>query len=302
MSIVRLAPALLLLAGLAPAQETELTPYTVAEVENLITSFKQTYKNRKTPQEDAVSTLANLKKAYFYMVRTRPEGEEVPKDEEDAAEDIVKLIARRGLFVRKRPLVSLECARVLGEIGSMDAAKYLRKWLDKVIDEKNPHPQLVEYGFQSLAWIGPQDNSSLDLVIKSAMPGKHPDIGVTNQAMRAVWQYRELDGRMRKEFFNKVLSYIGGVYSKYKGGDAKERATYEQRYNAIKENGLKALELLGDGTRFPDPPAALEWWNDNKKRRWEPYYGPREKARRAAAAKAQEAAKKDDKEGDKPAG
>jgi hypothetical protein len=61
-----------------------------------------------------------------------------------------------------------------------------------------------------------------------------------------------------------------------RGGDANKRAVYEQRYNAVKNDAMTALkELAGDGTTFKDPTEAQAWWNDNKKRKWEDYTGPR---------------------------
>ena len=297
MTKLRLAPALVLLCGLAWTQDRaeELTPYSVTEVENLLHTFKQTYKNKNQPEEDAVSVLGNMKKAYLYLMRQRGEGDEpITKEEEKAAEKIVDMIAKRGLKVRNRPLVSLECARVLGEIEAEDGAKDLGKWLEGVLDEKAPLPQHVEYGFLSLAWIGPDHSPSRDLVLKYATTGKHNDIGVASQALRACYEWRELDGKDRKEFFEKILGYLGGLWSSMKGGEAKYRATYEQRYNAVKDHGLRALtELCTDGTKFTDPTAAQEWWNEHKKEKWDDYYGPRERAKRGVEQK------KADEDGDK---
>jgi hypothetical protein len=233
-----------------------------------------------------------LKKAYRYLDRPRPEGEEPTKDEHARMKDIVSAIAKTGLSVRTkgREQVSLECARVLGEIGDESAAKYLKKWLEQVCDEKSPHPSWVEFGFQSLAWIGPDDSGTQDLILKYASTGRHPDMTVASHALRACYLYRELDGKTRKEFFNKVLGYVNGLYSGWQSGDPKAKATYEQRYNAVKDNGLKALEeLAGDGQKFDTPVKAMDWWNENKKSKWETYYGPRERERRAKL------------EGDKPA-
>ena len=143
-------------------------------------------------------------------------------------------------------------------------------------DRIGPHVESVEYGFQSLAWIGSQDRRTLDLILDYATKGKHPDMSVAANALRACYQCKSLDKKMRMEFFKKINGYLGGLYSSMRGGDAKKRATYEQRYNAVKEDGLTALrELAGDGTVFKDPAQARTWWNDNKKRKWEPYTGPR---------------------------
>ncbi|MHC4547443.1 MAG: hypothetical protein ACYTEZ_01590 [Planctomycetota bacterium] len=274
---------LLLAAGPARAQDKELTAYSVAEIEGLLQTFKQTYKNRKTPEEDAISALADLKKAYRYIAW---KGDDATKEEQKAQQKIVTLVARKGLFVKKRPLVALECARVLGEIGDPDAGPDLRKWMERILDEKAVNTQWVEYGFQSLAWIGPQDSRTLDFVLSYATKGKHSDIGVASQAIKACYQWRRLDGKMRKQFFNKITGYVGGLYSNMRGGEAKYRATYEQRYNAVKSDALAALkELAGDGTVFTNPQEAQTWWNENKKRKWEEYIGPRFRKRKKAASK-----------------
>ena len=328
--------SVLLTAGVAFAQETEeLTPYSLQEIDQITNTFLSTYKNKKQPEEDAIAALGNLKKAYRYLHRARKEGEpEMSKDEVKSAKKIVALIAKKGLKVRKREQVALECARVLGEIGDPAGAKPLKKWLENVLDEKAPHPSWVEYGFQSLAWIGPQDSGTLDFILKYAATGRHPDMGVANHAIKACYVYRELNGKVRKEFFNKINGYVGGLYSQMRGGEAKSRATYEQRYNSVKENALTALaELAGDGSKFANPTESQEWWSTNKKRnKWEPYVGTRVRAAAAAkkaarkkaaadkaaaekaaaekkAAEEKAAAAKDDskgdgekKDGDKPAG
>lgn len=269
----RLLVALVLAAGFTVAEDKDLTAYTVSEVEDLMQSFKQTYKNKNAPQEDAISAVIDLKKAYRYIAS---KGDEATKEELKAQKNIITLIAKRGLFVKKRPQVALECARVLGEIGDPAAAGHMRKWMEKVLDQKSPNASWVEYGFQSLAWIGAQDSRTMDLMLDYATKGKHPEPQVTSYAIKACYQWRHLDGKARKTFFNKINMYVGGLYNSMRGGDANKRVVYEQRYNAVKNDALTALkELAGDGTTFKNPAEAQSWWNDNKKRKWADYTGPR---------------------------
>lgn len=269
----RLLLALLLAAGLTRAEDKELTAYSLPEIDGLMQSFKQTYKNKKAPEEDAISSIIDLKKAYRYL---DSKGEEKTKPEAKAQKDIIALIAKKGLFVKKRPQVALECARVLGEIGDVSASGHMRKWMEKVLDQKSPNASWVEYGFQSLAWIGAEDSRTIDLMLDYATKGKHQETQVTAYAIKAVAQWRHLDGKTRKTFFNKVNMYVGGLYSNMRGGDANKRAVYEQRYNAVKNDAMATLkELAGDGTAFKNPEEAQKWWNDNKKRKWEDYVGPR---------------------------
>jgi hypothetical protein len=272
--------ALFFAAGLTTAEDKELTSYSLVEIDGLLQTFKQTYKNQKAPQEDAISAILDMKKAYRFM---DSKGAEATKEELTAKKDIILMLAKKGLFVRKRAQVALECARVLGEIGDPLAGPHLRKWMEKVLDEKSPNASWVEYGFQSLAWVGAEDSRTLDLMLDYATKGKHPEPQVTSYAIKACYQWRHLEGNYRKRFFNKIAMYVGSLYSSMRGGDAKKRAVYEQRYNAVKTDALIALkELAGDGTTFKNPEEAQKWWNDNKKRRWEEYVGPRFRAKKKA--------------------
>jgi hypothetical protein len=250
----------------------ELVPYSVEEADNLMANFKALYRNKKTPQEDAINALTGLVDAYRYF---DSKGEEATKDEEKAKRTIVKWVCR-GLSARDRPRVNVECARALGRMGDEDGARPLLKWMDNtVLDAKAPNSGWVEYGFLSMAWIGSTDGNTLDFV-RSYATGKHVDINVASQALKAVGEWRELPGKERKEFFNKIQQYMGGLYSLMRGSDAKKRGDAEQKYNSIKDNGLKTLHRLsGEAQPFADPDAAFEWYKDNKKRRWDDYVGPK---------------------------
>lgn len=281
-----LALALLALAALpARAEEEEITPYGVPEIENFLKVFKQTYNNAKQPEEDAIAVLADLRKAYRYL---EARGEERTKEEEKAQDKILSTISK-GLNARRRELVTLECARVLGEIGAEQGGKALAKWMDRtVLDAKSPNPQWVEYGFLSLAWIGGEDKAAMDL-LEDYATGKHVDIGVATQALRAAYEWRALSGKTRKDIFEKVVGYLGGLWSNSRGGDPKKRGTYEKRYKAVSEEGLKALnELSGAEKPFVNPEEALEWWQENKRRRWDDYTGPRFRGKAAEGKPAAE--------------
>jgi len=289
---------LLLGGGFALAQEEEIT-FSDQEIQMFLDTFDQTYKNKDLPQDDAVSTLANLKNAYHFL---RKKGDDRTKEQTKLMESIVDHIAKKGLTARKRPLVNLKCAEVLGELGDEEGAGPLAKWLEGILDEKSPNPQAVEYGFQSLAWIGPQDSRTQEMVLDYASKGKHPDSTVAAHAIKACYQWRALDGKTRKEFFDKICMYMQGLYSKAHGGDPKQRATYDQRYKAVERDGLEALkELSTDGTAFKTPDEARDWYNDNKKGKWEDYVGP--KFRKAAAKPAEGEGEKEKEGGDaKPEG
>ncbi len=321
MTIRRLFPALLLGGGLLFAQEgtkpdpkpdaekpaeqpadapkegegkpqAEEIVFTDQEILNFLDTFDQTYKNKDLPQDDAVSTLANLKNAYVFL---KAKGDQQTKEQGKLQKDIVDHV-KKGLTARKRPLVNIECAKVLGELGDPDGSAPLMKWLEGVLEDKSPNPQSVEWGFQSLAYIGTGDKATLEFVLDYATKGKHQDNTVGAQAIKACYQWRELDGKMRKEFFDKICMYLQGLHSKARGGDPKQRGTYEARYKAVETDGKDALRELGDGTTsFDDPDKARAWFNDNKKQKWEKYAGPH--FRKAAPAAPAGDAKEKDKEG-----
>jgi hypothetical protein len=272
MAYLRLLPVLLILASYAVAQEEEeLTPYSVVEIESYLKVFKDTYKDRKLPEEDAVAVLEDLRKAYLFLAS---KGDELEKPEESAKRDIVKYVSR-GLKARKRPLVTLECANVLGQIADPDGAKPLLQWMDRVVlDMKSVNTQWVEYGFRSMAAIGSEDSQTIDLV-RSYATGKHVDPAVASHAIAAAGNWRQLKGKTRKELFEKILGYVGGLYSNSKGGDPKKRGSFEKKFKAVEEAAMKTLsELAGVDTPFKSPPEAQSWWKDNKRARWEEYVGP----------------------------
>lgn len=269
----------------AEAKPAEGLTFEDNEVQMFLDTFDQTYKNKDLPQDDAVATLTNLKNAYNYL---KSKGDTATKEQVKLQKDIVDRIAKKGLTARKRPLVNLKCAEILGELGDPEGRAPLVKYLESVLEEKSPNPQAVEYAFQSLAWIGGDDKATLELVLDYASKGKHPDNTVAAQAIKACYQWRELDGKMRKEFFDKICMYLEGLHSGMTGGDPKRRSTYETRYKAVENDGKDALRELGDGTAFDEPKKARAWFNENKKGKWEKYVGPRFRKAAAPAPKEKE--------------
>jgi hypothetical protein len=270
MRVASVLAVLLVIGAKAPAEEEELTPYSVPEIEQFLKVFKQTYNNARQPEDDAIAVLADLQRAYRYV---ESKGDAAEKDEEKAQKKIISYI-ERGLKARKRPMVTLECARALGKIGDPSAARSLLRWMDKVVlDAKSVNPNWVETGFLSLARIGGEDKQTLDLLIAYAS-GRHVDISVAPPALRACYEWRSLSGKNRKELFEKVLNYLNSLWSNARGGDPKKRGLYEKRYKTVSEEGLKALkELSGAEKGYASPEKWLQWWKDNKRKRWEDYEG-----------------------------
>ena len=277
-TLISIALLVALLSGLhASAQDNAapdkaLTPYSLVEVGQLLDGFKSTYKKKKVPQEDAINLIEGMKDAYRYF---DSKGDEAPKAEIKAKGAIVSLLGK-GLFARNRARINVECARALGAMPSKESGKQLLRWMDAVVlDAKAPNSAWVEYGFRSLAWVGGTDNKTLDFV-RGYATGKHVEITVAAQALMAMGEWRSLKGSVRREWFNKVNQYLGGLWSAMRGSDAKKKGQAESKYNAVKDNGLKTLTLLsGEATAFGDPDQAMVFWKANKKRKWEDYVGPR---------------------------
>jgi hypothetical protein len=298
MRIVRVLPLLFAFALPALAQgaaKEEITPYTVEEIENYLAVFKSQYSKKKIPQEDAIAALQNLRKGYLFL---DSKGDQATKDDAKLKEKIIKHIAL-GLKAKDRDMVSWECAKALGALADPDGQKPLLTWMeDVVLDAKNPPIQSVEAGFLALAMIGSEDKATMDM-LESYATGKHQDYAVASHALKAVSEWKHLDGKMRKEFFEKISQSLLGLYSNWKGGDVKTKGVYEQRYNTVKENGLITLrELAGDGTNFLDPQTATDWYRENKKRKWDDYAAPRLRKKEAPKPAEGDEKKGDEKKGD----
>ncbi len=264
--------ALVLCGAAAVAQEAkeEVVDYSVPDIEKYLSMFKSDFGKKKVPQEDVIATLQNLVKAHKFLAS---KGEAATKDDVKLGKKIVKQIAA-GLKAKDREMVSYECAKALGTLADPEGQRPLLSWMeDVVLEDKAPPMQSVEAGFLALARIGGTDSATLD-VLRAYATGKHTDAAVASGALKAVIEWRQIDANDRKEFFEKILGYLASLYSGMKGGEAKTRGVFEQRYNTVKESGLAALaQLAGDGTTFAEPAAATKWMNDNKKKKWEDYVG-----------------------------
>lgn len=280
---ILLALTLVLFAGrLAAARPEEAggqaaTAYTPEEIERYLGTFNATYKDRKQPEEDAISVLADLHKAYHFLDTLEKEGKSTPDTEKLKKRIVTDVI--KGLKARERPLVTLECVKTLGDMGDRRASKDLLSWLDKpVLDSKSPNPQWVEEGFKALAYTGEDDDATIKFVIGYAT-GKHVDETVPGLVLGAIPEWRHLDGKVRKELFERVLGYVGGLHSMQNKGGA-EGAKAKERYERVKENGMRALTLLsGSETPLKDPVGAREWFSEHKKGFWEDYVGPKFRAK-----------------------
>lgn len=275
-----------LTASAASAQDNGIT-YTPEQIAETLSNFKASAKDKKQPEDDAIALLAELKDAYFYIEK---KGDEATTDELKSQKAIVKAVAR-GLKVRKREQVNLECAKALGAMGHKDGNKGLVKWMDnKVLDSKTPNAEWVEYGFMALANIGLEDQA-LDLTFSYAK-GKHTDWSVCDKALAALAQWRTLNPKNRRDIFNKVLQLMQSLDSGRRSGGNQQRV-YQDRFDRVKDNAMRTLqELAGQAKPFGNIVKANDWWKENKGRKWEPYIGV---GFRKAPAKSDKDSKKGDK-------
>jgi hypothetical protein len=249
------------------------TTFTLEEIENYLSSFNAVYKDKKQPEEDATGLLENMLKAYRFLDGKEKQGQATTDDMKMKKRIVVETM--KGLKVRNRTYVTLECVKKLGEMGDRSAAKEILGWLDKIVlDAKNPQPPWVESGFLALALIGEDDDATVKFIISYAT-GKHPDETLPNLIITQLPEWRSLSGKNRKELFERILGYVGGLHSTSKKGGS-EGATAKERYERLQESARRFFtEFAGASTPFADPPAVNEWFKENKKKNWEDYVGVR---------------------------
>lgn len=266
----------------AAPQQPAIT-FDLAEIENFLNVFKTTYANAKMPEEDAVSVLENLKKAYRFLDE---KGDAASKEELKLKDRIVDTVAR-GLKAKKRDHVNQECAKALGDMGAKAGAKPLLDWMDKVVLEaRSPNPVFLEYGFKALARIGDESQATLDLLV-SYGSGRHVDPGVAPEVMKAIPDWRRLSPKNRKELFDRLSQSVSSVYNDKKN---------PERYEKISDVAMEMLtELAGESQRFADPIAAMKWWGEHRKKEWPEFVGRPFRKKEAEAKKEGEEKKEDGK-------
>lgn len=256
--------AVLLLSWGTLLAEEALKAYSDEEIVRYLAEFDRTYANQEEPQDDAVAALRNLEAAYLFL---EAKGDKRTTGQAGLQEQILDL-AIRGLNAPRRQLVNIYCAKALGELREAKGAEPLRKWLEGVLEEEWPNPQAVKAGFLSLAWIGPTDKPTLDLVLAHAT-GRHRDPQVADAAIEACCEWRELDGETRKRFFDEICTFLEVLSSN-------RHPPARKQYEAVAKERLRALrELGGAKRRFDSPAQAREWFRGNANTKWEKYLGPR---------------------------
>lgn len=250
--------ALLLVATGLLAEEA-LRSYTDDEIRRHLDAFDGSVENRQIPEAEVADTASDLQAAFLYLKALGRLTERQVGFQQEILDRIVK-----GLTAKKRPIVNIHCARLLGEMGDPKGAAPLLAWVQVLLKEPHPNPTAVEYGFRSLAWIGPTDGPARDLVLGCAT-GEHGDAEVIAAAMRACAEWRELDGETRKEFFDRICTFVEV--------QAAARDGRKERHALVKE-GLEALRKLAVlDARFASPAHAREWFRTRTT--WETYKGRR---------------------------
>ncbi len=288
-SLFKISPLVCVMLLLTPfrvgAQEGAIS-YTPEEIKNLTSQFKSLAKDRKQPEDDAITSLGELVQAFEYLAK---KGDETSKEDKKLQKSIIDSLAW-GLKRRKRPQVNLECAKALGRLGDKGGNKALVKWMDgTVLDAKAPNPEWVEYGFMALASIG-DEGSALDLVFDYGPKGRHLDYSVADKALGAIPYWKKLSAKNRKELFKKVLMQIQSLDSGRRQSGNRQRI-YQERFDRVKINGFKALqELAGEAKPFAGVAKATDWWKANKGGKWQDFVGLNH--RKKAATKPKEDDKK----------
>ena len=94
-SLLKISPlvcAMLLLTPFRVSAQDGVS-YTAEEIKNLISQFKSLAKDRKQPEDDAITSLGELVQAYEYLGK---KGDEATKDEKKLEKNIIDSVAYDG--------------------------------------------------------------------------------------------------------------------------------------------------------------------------------------------------------------
>ncbi len=147
----------------------------------------------------------------------------------------------------------------LQSMGGEDAAKSLKKVVEKALKAKEPPVQIYSAALKALGVLRNEDAKIVDLLVKLL---KHQDHDVVGKAAGALAGYGPASGKLRKELLEEVIKQSEGVYTASNNNDQNAK----RKWNIIQSGIMKALNALS-GQSFKDPAEARQWYNDHKKDR-----------------------------------
>jgi hypothetical protein len=233
-------------SGLATAKDEE--PTLDEKAEDYAKSFKKEYK--KMPSAQLIEAVDKMMEFYANKDVT----------DKGARKALLDGIARAA-SVRDKAVVA-HVMKQGAKLEEEDALKILLPTLSRELAQKVPNESVYEAALSSLAKIRSEHKLAIKTLTKLL---KDKDNVLVGLAARTIAGYKDASGRTRKELFEEVLKATEGVYS----GAQNQNQTLERKWNVIEQDVMDALQKLS-GAKLQDPAQARSWFNDNKKRSWDP--------------------------------
>jgi len=163
-------------------------------------------------------------------------------------------------IVRDKNVVAHTMKKVaaLGEA----SVKLVLPTLNRELGQKAPDESVYETALETLAKIRSENKLVIKTLTKLLKDKENEIVGL---AARAIAGYGASSGKVRKELFEEVLKSTEGVYSGAQG----QNQNLERKWNVIGDDAVDALSKLAH-VKLSDPTVARKWFNDNKKKNWDP--------------------------------
>jgi hypothetical protein len=238
---------LMLLLATAPGFAKDEEPTASEKAEDFAKEFKKGYKKMTSAEQmEAVDKLVA-----FYTDKN--------VDEKGAKKAILEGLSKTAT-VRDKSVVAHTMKKVaaLGE----DAVKLVLPTLNRELGQKAPDENVYETALGTLAKIASENKMVIKTLTKLLKDKENEIVGL---AARTISGYAQSSGKVRKELFEEVLKATEGVYS----GAQSQNQTLERKWNVIGDDVNDALSKLAH-VKLSDPAVARKWFNDNKKKNWDP--------------------------------
>ena len=155
-------------------------------------------------------------------------------------------------------------AHTMKKVAAMgeDSVKLVLPTLNRELTQKAPDESVYEAALATLAKIRSENKLVIKTLTKLLKDKENEIVGL---AARAIAGYEGSSGKVRKELFEEVLKSTEGVYSGAQG----QNQTLERKWNVIGDDAVDALSKLAH-VKLADPAVARKWFNENKKKNWDP--------------------------------
>jgi hypothetical protein len=248
--IRRIGTATLVLAFLfaaAPAFAKDEEPTLSEKAEDYAKDFKKRLKKMTSAE-----VMEGVDQLVAYYVNEKV-------DDKGAKKAILDGLAK-STGVRDKTVVAHTMKKV-ADIGE-DSVKLVLPTLNRELAQKAPDENVYETALGTLRKIASENKLVIKTLTKLLKDKENEIVGL---AARTISGYEKASGRTRKELFEEVLKAVEGVYS----GAQSQNQTLERKWNVIGDDAVDALSKLAH-VKLADPAVARKWFNDNKKKNWDP--------------------------------